>query len=389
MNQIVWILLQSSNSLSSTVISIFLSIFVWQKTGNMIYLFNFFLALFISIPLFGFIGSYITERNTFKIPVFLSFMSQMLLIFFAVRYSEYLIENPILFGLINSVSIGLYAVPRNAVFQLMNKENISAGNSLLSVIGGFVSLSIPIIGSFWISRTGNYNGIFALAGISILIGFILNFFIKFPKSNGTFDFGVYKQFLKNKDFLRIIFLRFLDGTKGGIEWAFMGVITLGLIGGDLEKWGILNFIAALVGIASGLFYMKVISKGYDKTALYISSVLYTFFGIFLLVEFGLLNFLVYLLGTTITSSFIGSAVSKLWSDIFVSSGGNEYNSSEFFLILELPLMVGRVVPIFLLYITGFDFNSKMYLGIIFMCISTVPLISTYLLQKTKAFGVVG
>ncbi len=387
MNNYLWIFLQSTNNLSNAVISIFLSIFVWQKTGSIDYLFLFFLALFLTIPVSGFIGSYITEKFNFKTPVLISFMSQILLLFFAVNYSNYLIDNPILFGLINGVSIGFYAVPRNAVFQLMNKDSISASNSLLSVIGGLISLSVPVVGSLWISRIGNYNGIFILAGISILLGFVVNFFIKYPKSNGMFDVLVYKQFAKNKDFIKVIFLRFLDGIKGGIEWAFMGVITLGLIGGDLEKWGILNFFASLVGIGSGLFYMKVISKGYDKPALYLSSILYTFFGIFLLVSFGLVNFVFYLFGTTITSSFIGSAVSKLWSDVFDESGGGSYNSSEFFSILEIPLMLGRVIPIFILFFNQIDLSSKVNLGMLFILISTIPLLSTYVLQRTKALEV--
>lgn len=387
MNNYLWIFLQSTNNLSSAVISIFLSIFVWQKTGSIDYLFLFFLALFLTIPASGFVGSYITERFNFKIPVFISFISQILLLFFAVNYSSYLIDNPILFGLINGISIGFYAVPRNAVFQLMNRDSISASNSLLSVIGGLISLSVPVVGSVWISRTGNYNGIFILAGISILLGFMVNFFIKYPKSNGTFDVLVYKQFSKNKDFIKVIFLRFLDGIKGGIEWAFMGVITLGLIGGDLEKWGILNFCASLVGIASGLFYMKVISKGYDKPALYLSSILYTFFGIFLLVSFGLINFIFYLFGTAITSSFIGSAVSKLWSDVYDESGGDNYNSSEFFSILEIPLMLGRVLPISILFFNQIDLSSKMNLGMLFILISTIPLLSTYILQRTKALSI--
>ncbi len=387
MNNYLWVFLQSTNSLSNAVISIFLSIFVWQKTGSIDYLFLFFLALFLTIPVSGFIGSYITEKFNFKTPVLISFMSQILLLFFAVNYSNYLIDNPILFGLINGVSIGFYAVPRNAVFQLMNKDSISASNSLLSVIGGLISLSVPVVGSLWISRIGNYNGIFILAGISILLGFVVNFFIKYPKSNGMFDVLVYKQFAKNKDFIKVIFLRFLDGIKGGIEWAFMGVITLGLIGGDLEKWGILNFFASLVGIGSGLFYMKVISKGYDKPALYLSSILYTFFGIFLLVSFGLVNFVFYLFGTTITSSFIGSAVSKLWSDVFDESGGGSYNSSEFFSILEIPLMLGRVIPIFILFFNQIDLSSKVNLGMLFILISTIPLLSTYVLQRTKALEV--
>lgn len=387
MNNYLWIFLQSTNNLSNAVISIFLSIFVWQKTGSIDYLFLFFLALFLTIPVSGFIGSYITEKFNFKAPVLISFMSQILLLFFAVNYSNYLIDNPILFGLINGVSIGFYAVPRNAVFQLMNKDSISASNSLLSVIGGLISLSVPVVGSLWISRTGNYNGIFILAGISILLGFVVNFFIKYPKSNGMFDVLVYKQFAKNKDFIKVILLRFLDGIKGGIEWAFMGVITLGLIGGDLEKWGILNFFASLIGIGSGLFYMKVISKGYDKPALYLSSILYTFFGIFLLVSFGLVNFVFYLFGTTITSSFIGSAVSKLWSDVFDESGGGSYNSSEFFSILEIPLMLGRVIPIFILFFNQIDLSSKVNLGMLFILISTIPLLSTYVLQRTKALEV--
>ena len=110
-------------------------------------------------------------------------------------------------------------------------------------------------------------------------------------------------------------------------------------------------------------------------------------GIFLLVSFGLVNFVFYLFGTTITSSFIGSAVSKLWSDVFDESGGDSYNSSEFFSILEIPLMLGRVIPIFILFFNQIDLISKINFSMLFILISTIPLLSTYILQRTKALSI--
>ncbi len=385
MNQFLWILLQSINNLSSTIVSIFLSIFIWQKTGNLDFIFRYFLSLFIFMPLFGFVGAILSEKFSFKYSFFISLISQFIFILFILKYSDYLIQNPVLFGVINSISIGLFAIPRNAAHQLMSRNNISGGNSLLSVIGGIISLSIPILGSYWISISGNYNGIFALAGIAILIGSIVNTLIIFPKSNGTFDFLIYKQFIATSDFIKILILRFFDGLKNGIEWAFMGIIILGLIGGDLNKWGIVNFMASLAGILSGMFYMRIISKGYDKPTIFIASILYTLFGILLFAKFDLINFFIYMVGTTITSSFIGSASSKLWSDVFKESGGNEYNSNEFYSLLEIPLMFGRIIPIFLLFYFNLNLNSKLILGILFLFISTIPLLSTYVLQKTKAF----
>ncbi len=160
-----------------------------------------------------------------------------------------------------------------------------------------------------------------------------------------------------------------------------------LTNGDISKWGYLNFTTAGVAIIAGLIYSKFISNKFDAPALYLFSILYTFFGLFILIEFNLFNFVLYFIGTSISGVIISSGVSKLWSDVFNTSGGDEYSSSEFFSFLELPVMVGRIIPFILLYVYNFDLDSKIVLGVLFLFISTLPLLSTYILQKTRVFGI--
>ncbi len=74
MNSFLWILLQSMNSISSTIVSIFLSIFVWQETGDINFIYLYFLGLFVSIPFFGIIGAIISEKINFKLPFLISFL---------------------------------------------------------------------------------------------------------------------------------------------------------------------------------------------------------------------------------------------------------------------------------------------------------------------------
>lgn len=375
------------NSISSTIVSIFLSIFVWQKTGDINFIYLYFLGLFVSIPFFGIIGAIISEKVNFKLPFLISFLTQVIFLYFVVNKSDFLIANPVAFGILNSIAIGFFAIPRNSLYQILNKENISGGNAVLSVIYSIVGLAVPLAGSYWLAQTGNYKLIFLIAGLSILVCAVLLFFIKLPKSDGKYELSLVLKFLRVGDYRKIIFLRFIDGFKNGIEWGLFGIIMFNLTNGDISKWGYLNFATSGVAIFAGILYSKFIANKYELPTLYIFSILYTFFGLFMLINFNLINFLVYFIGTAISGVFISSSVSKLWSDVFSTSGGNEYSSSEFFSFLELPVMIGRVIPFAILYIYNYDLDSKLVLGVLILFISIIPLISTYILEKTHVFGI--
>ncbi len=213
MNHILWVLLQTMYSVASTIIGIFLSIYVWQKTGDINYIYIYFLSLFVFIPVFGLIGAMLSERINFKLPFLISFAAQIVFLYFVVNNSDFLISNPFMFGMLNSISIGFFAIPRNSLYQIMNKDNISGGNAILSVIYSLIGLTVPLLGSYWLAQTGNYKLIFGIAGVSIVLCALILLFLNLPKSNGKYEFNLIANFLKLGDYRKIVLLRFIDASK--------------------------------------------------------------------------------------------------------------------------------------------------------------------------------
>lgn len=387
MSNLFWLLFQLFNSLSSSITGLFLSVYIWQKTGNLQFIYIYFLSLFVVIPVFGLIGSLISKKYSFKIAFLMSSLSSILFMYFIIKYPEMLISSPLLFGILNGLSVAFYAIPRNSLFQILNKENISSGNSILNSLGSIISLVVPTLGSFSIYYFSSYNFLFLISITSLFIGLIFMLFIKLPDFKNQFDIRFLKTFNKNNDFKKLMSLYFLNGVKGGIEWPLMGIILLNLIGGNLQNWGYLNSLSAFIGIVMGFVYSKFFSNRNDKALLYLSSILYSVFGMFLIVNFDLLNFAIFLLGTTITSSLIGPSFSKLANDVFVEVSSDDSNSSEFYFFTEVPLMLGRILSLGSLYALNVNLESKMVLGIIFFALSFLPLLSTYVIQKTSVFKV--
>lgn len=382
-----WLIFQLFNSLSSTILGLFLSIYVWQKTGSLEFIYLYHLALFISIPFFGLLSGFLSNKYSFKYSFFVSIITQVLFLYLIISNPDLLIKNPVIFGLISSFSIAFYAISRNSLFQILNKENISGGNSILNSLGSIISLSVPLLGSWSVILTGGYNLLFWIALFSLVLSLFFNFILRIPEGGSKFDLSIIQKFSKTNDFNKLQLIYFLNGIKNGIEWPLMGVILLNLIGGDLNNWGFVNSLAATIGIMIGFVFSKYLSNRFEKPTLYLSSILYTVFGTFLFINFNLTNFLIFILGTTITSNVIGPSFSKLVNDVYqeITIDGN--NTTEFYYISEIPLNIGRVLSLGILFFFNFDLNSKVVLGLMLFLISSIPFVSTYIIQKTKVFSV--
>ena len=58
---------------------------------------------------------------------------------------------------------------------------------------------------------------------------------------------------------------------------------------------------------------------------------------------------------------------------------------EYYAIAEIPLSLGRLLPLIILFIANADMNYDPVLRIIFLVIGTVPLLSASILKKTNYF----
>lgn len=385
MNLSFWFGMQYFQNLAWNISNLFLSVYIWQNTTDPNFLYLYFISLFIAIPLAGSLAAIVSSRWSHKPNFTFSFILNSLLLFLVAKNSEIFLDFPVLFGVINGISIGVYSVASNSTKQSMFRGGVSKTTAKLSSASSLNSLAVPLIGAFIISKLENYSVVFVLGAISLLISTILVVFVNFSASVGSQTEK--SNFWKYSDFWKLNLFSFVWGLKSGLEWSVFGIVILKLVGGEIVSWGVINFSAAVTGIAAGLIYSKYLAGKEDPLALIISSVGYTVLGIFLVSDYGLTNFVLYFLGSTVTSTFIGSSVTRLFSDVYsnISGGFEGIGTDKYYAILEYPLALGRVLPVAVLYMFQSDLNHNFVLVTIFFVVSTVPLVSTYIFQNMASF----
>lgn len=380
-----WFAVQFLQNWAWTIGNLFLSIFIWEKAGSLSFLYKYFLSLFIFIPISGFIGALISDRLSIKYSFISSFLLDIGILSLASLDPDLFLGKPIIFGALNGTAIGLYAIPSNVSMLSLFSKDISSAAARLGSLSGINALLIPLIGSFWVYITGSYKGIFLLGSIALVLAILILLNMNFPKAEKSWSWIRLGKFLKYRDFRMLCFFWFLSGLKHGLMWSVFGVVLLKLIGGEITGWGVMNFAAALLGIVSGIAYSKFIAGKQDASVLILSSLLYTTLGIMLIADFSLVSFTAFFLGTRLMQTFIGSAATLLESDVLRNSGESSSTSYEYYTFLEIPLAIGRFVPVFVLFILNSELEKNIILVSIFFVVSTVPLMSTYVLQQIGSF----
>lgn len=386
MNSISWLLLLAFNSIGSTLVDVFLGLFIWQKTFGLEYIYQYFIVLFLTIPAFSIFAGILSKNVSIKFTLFISFLTKILQILIVIYTPNIFLSEPKFFGLFSAFTIAMFCIPRNSIFQKLDSDKISRQGSIVGVVDTIVSLVIPVIGTYWISKTSSYSPIFVLAAAMYFLSMILDMFIKFPNNKEKINFSILHKFLKDGDLTKLFAVYFLNGLKNGLEWALMGLIVFILLNGNVLNWGLLKFLVSLICVIAGLIYAKILAGKYDKYALYFSSILYTFFGLFILMDFNFYYFVLFFVGTSLTSVFMNSAIYRLNSDVYSTFKSLGDYTLEFNAFTEIPLMLGRVIPLLILYTTKSDLESNVVLSLILFIISVIPLFNTYIIEKIKKFN---
>jgi hypothetical protein len=382
-----WFTLQYFQNLAWTIGNLFLSVFIWQKSSGVDYLYRYYLTLFFMIPIFGFMGALLSKKAGQGVSFFIAFLSNLTLLVFAAVRPEYFLGSPYVFGAINASAVGFFSIPKNAGFQIMFSKNMSGMSAKLESLTKINSVLVPILGSLWVYFAGGYTGIFLLGTLAILISIFFTFITHFPKGSTNWNSRVLGDFIRNNDYRRLSFLWVLNGIKSGLEWSVFGIVVLKLVEGKITSWGVINFFAALVGVIAGIIYSKYIAGKNDPTALVLSCTLYAFLGVFVVSGFSLISFVLYFLGASLVSTFLSAALSRLFGDVFTQGGGDVNSTEEFYSFLEVPLALGRIIPVSILLFTNSKLDQGIILMGIFFVVSIIPLLTTYVLERMRSFRI--
>lgn len=342
------------------IINIFLgpflvAYFIKISTQTIVDLSIFNILNYMSLCFFGIIVGYVTERKhslgAFRLGVALRFIYILMIMLLGSKITYH-------FGLIAFVygfSSMFYHLPFNLYHTdcVENSERndfefkINAAKNLLSILVPF------LLGA--IITTTNYQ----LTAIIILMfsvtQIVSSFYLKaLPTSDNKYDlFGALKKFIKDKQISKMLLADYLNGLtfSDGVLSTVITVLIMYSFKSDF-KLGIINSITAILSLIIIYLYSKYYKGKDDKKIICISGLL-IFFSMILL-SLKLSNFTVILynvifevLGVGLLTFIYGLRLFNLAKDKIADK-----EKTEYWVVRELSLNIGRVTGYLLLLIIG-------------------------------------
>lgn len=342
------------------IINIFLgpflvAYFIKISTQTIVDLSIFNILNYMSLCFFGIIVGYVTERKhslgAFRLGVALRFIYILMIMLLGSKITYH-------FGLIAFVygfSSMFYHLPFNLYHTdcVENSERndfefkINAAKNLLSILVPF------LLGA--IITTTNYQ----LTAIIILMfsvtQIVSSFYLKaLPASDNKYDlFGALKKFIKDKQISKMLLADYLNGLtfSDGVLSTVITVLIMYSFKSDF-KLGIINSITAILSLIIIYLYSKYYKGKDDKKIICISGLL-IFFSMILL-SLKLSNFTVILynvifevLGVGLLTFIYGLRLFNLAKDKIADK-----EKTEYWVVRELSLNIGRVTGYLLLLIIG-------------------------------------
>ncbi|MBD3281008.1 hypothetical protein GF389_05860 [Candidatus Dojkabacteria bacterium] len=367
------------------VFDVILAFFIWGESQNLNNLLVFKLFWTIGIVGGAFSAVYLMVRLH---PIIIRIASFLLAVIFAVSILFLNVEGKfilILLGAIYGFKVGLGSQPYNLIYQmLIRPENRLFFSSLQSAIHNFVLIFFPFVVTQIIDITENYDIVFILAIILTILSIFPLFSglksYKNGKQRDKTDFsGAYQEIKQSKNLQNLLALKFIDGIQNGFEIAVFPVLGLYIVS-DVGSWGIVNTIFAVLTVFLYFTVAKKLSFKKAAPVFNVVAVVYSLvallFGVYLTLELYLLFLIVLVLDRTL----INTVYSAIDSKIVDRRVEETDHLDEYLTIAEIPLFLGRVVPLLGLLLAGGQIDG-VAMSLVLVLVAFLPMAMTYILGR--------
>ncbi|MBN1331964.1 hypothetical protein JW978_03710 [Candidatus Dojkabacteria bacterium] len=368
------------------VFDVILAFFIWGESDNLNNLLVFKLFWTIGIVVGAFAAVFLLVRIN---PIFVRVLSFLIAVGFAISLLFLNITGTkvlIILGTLYGFKVGLGSQPYNFMYQVMIRpQNRIYFSSLQNGVYEVVMIFFPFLVTQIVDITENYDIVFILAVIlTILSTFPL--FVGLGKNKKQeikkTDFKGTIQEIKNSNNLKnLLKLKFIDGIQNGFEIAVFPVLGLFIVS-DVGTWGIVNTIFAIIGV---ILYFTVAKKLRFKEAapiFNIVSVLYSiialFFGIYLSLEL----YIAFLFALVLDRTLINTVYNSVNSKVVDRRIEETEHLDEYLTLSEIPLFLGRIIPLLALLLTGGNIEG-VSMSLILLLVAFIPMAMTYILGKIE------
>jgi YQGE family putative transporter len=293
-------------SISSPLISIFISAFIWRTTGSLYAVLAYKVgeSLFLPTAFYcnGFLLKKIRIQKTFMMGAILGGITSLALVLFAPHSLLLLF----VYGCIWGIGNGFYWANRN--YLELTETVIDSRQyffSILSSISGMASIIVPFFAGWFIvigESTGWYSTTYAY-WILFFISFVLMFFCGLIIRKGTFQTPQIdtSKLPRLAFFSRRRLLYMAQGLNDGI--GFISTFLLLSFFGNEAGLGTASSIVAICTIVATYMYGRLVRGAYLRKTLLLSSGLYTLCAVAIVVLQSYFGISIYALFSSIAVTF--------------------------------------------------------------------------------------
>ena len=384
MNLVYWLTSFNLFALALTVSDIFLTFYIWDKSSSIRTISIYHLAMFITIPIFAILAGILSEKRSPVDGYSIGLLIRAFVFILVIFFPKFIMDNIWLFGSIYGASIGISAVSANIINSKIFENSLEKMMSFNVIIGSITNLMAPFFATI-IASTLGFNPLLAASLLFLLLAWMSSRKIeKLVYGDGGFNL-LNGSLLKRKTNNNLLFLvQFIEGIRSGFLWAYAGILAYIFVGG-IKSWGMYNLFFTGLTILFGLIFSKTLRLHTNKLFVVTTGLFYSLACLLLGVNFSLGYFLFYSLVMSFVSAVGWSSFLGTINQIMKEDSDFEKYRIEYYVAIELPLALGRIIPLLLILI--FNVNKFSDFGIRFswILVGIIPIISFSLLNRSRVW----
>lgn len=365
------------------VLGALVGLYLWESSKSASIILSYYITLFSSIMLVSQLSSKLVAKigvkKSYILSIALGIIQSLVLLSFGKDIQSYIIP----FGVLAGLNIGIQAFSYTLIVSRITEGTdptyfLGLKSSLMNIVS---IVSVPVL-TYFIKITGGYS-------MTYQLGFVVGMAIMYLITRLSIDekelvstvAKLPTSSLLSIDEVRYYLLtRLIYGIFNGPVWAILGVVTF-LFVGDVSTWGILTTIFTIINIIGSYYYGKLKNEQMAQLISVVGTFVFGTLAIILATNWTLVTFLAYQVGLVLLNS---SFSIHYEATIYNMTRNNEDISQNLTRILslgEFAIGVGRIIPLIILVMSSFTFDHPLMLQILFVVISTAPILILTTLNK--------
>lgn len=370
----------------SYVFDVILGFFIWQDTGSfrslVIYKTGWGLGVLVGVIIAQIILQKVLSARIRVVSILIGAAFALSLLFIdSIESSTTLL----LLGVVYGFKVGLGALPYNIIYQAqITPDSRSLYSSMTNAIYKGLMIFFPLIVTQIIDKTENYAVVF-------VIGFILNVISIFPLLISTkyakiepkrpLDLaGTIKEIKESKNLQGLLKLKLLNGIYMGFTMTVFAVLGLYILE-DIGNWGIVSTIITIFSIVLYYTISRKISFSKAPILFTASAAFFAVIGTIFAANLNLGTYIIFLVAIAIKEAINDRSYYEVESKIIDRRVEDHEHLDEFLFIQEIPLFVGRMIPLGFFLITDTDFEDSGGLSLVILLVTFIPLAMTMVMDR--------